>query len=134
MRSWSEAARVLEGEERVGFPANKVWRADVAPSVAYVVTWCCGNGVEHFAKRFEGLSRKTLGIVLIAKTPESRCEDVSEDVRKHLWMCAEMPNSQGREVPAMAWYMREAYDELATVSIFAHDDRILHATLRSFLT
>ena len=24
VRSWSEAARVLEGEERVGFPANKV--------------------------------------------------------------------------------------------------------------
>ena len=134
VRSWSEAARVLEGEERVGFPAKKVWRADVAPSVAYVVTWCCGNGVEHLAKWFEGLSRKTLGIVLIAKTPESRCEDVSEDVRKHLWMCAEMPNSQGREVPAMAWYMREAYDELAPISIFAHDDRILHATLRSFLT
>ena len=59
---------------------------------------------------------------------------MSEDVRKHLWMCAEMPNSQGREVPAMAWYMREAYDELAPISIFAHDDRILHATLRSFLT
>jgi hypothetical protein len=72
--------------------------------------------------------------VLIAKTPESRCEDVSEDVWKHLWMCAEMPNSQGREVPAMAWYMREAYDELAPVSVFAHDDRILHAALRSFLT
>lgn len=127
-------AHVLEGEQHVGFPANKVWRTDVVPSVAYVVTWCCGNGVEHFAKRFEGLSRKTLGIVLIAKTPESRCEDVSEDVRKHLWMCAEMPNSQGREVPAMAWYMREAYDELAPVSVFAHDDRILYATLRSFLT
>ena len=30
--------------------------------------------------------------------------------------------------------MREAYDELAPISIFAHDDRILHATLRSFLT
>ena len=127
-------AHVLGGEKHVGFPANKVWRTDVVPSVAYVVTWCCGNGVEHFAKRFEGLSRKTLGIVLIAKTPESRCEDVSEDVRKHLWMCAEMPNSQGREVPAMAWYMREAYDELAPVSVFAHDDRILYATLRSFLT
>lgn len=127
-------AHVLEGEQHVGFPANKVWRTDVVPSVAYVVTWCCGNGVEHFAKRFEGLSRKTLGIVLIAKTPESRCEDVSEDVRKHLWMCAEMPNSQGREVPTMAWYMREAYDELAPVSVFAHDDRILYATLRSFLT
>ena len=34
----------------------------------------------------------------------------------------------------MAWYMREAYDELAPVSVFAHDDRLLYATLRSFLT
>ena len=45
-----------------------------------------------------------------------------------------MPNSQGREVPARAGYMREAYDELAPVSVFAHDDRILPAALRSFLT
>ena len=126
--------RVLEGEQHVGFPVTKVWRTDVVPSVAYVVTWCCGNGVEHFAKRFAGLSRKTLGIVLVAKTPESRCEKVSDDVWKHVWMCAEMPNSQGREVPAMAWYAREAYDELPPVSIFTHDDKILHATLRSFLT
>ena len=54
VRSWSEAARVLEGRRTVGFPANKVWRADVAPSVAYVVTWCCGNTSNTLAKRFEG--------------------------------------------------------------------------------
>ena len=110
------------------------WRSDVVPEVAYVVTWCCGNSVAHLTKRFDGLAATTLGLVFAAKTPESACDALTDDLRAMTWMCAEMPNSQAREVDAMAWFLRETYvGDAPKIFIFAHDDRPFWPSLRAFV-
>ena len=114
--------------------ASGAWRSDVVPEVAYVVTWCCGNSVAHLTKRFDGLAATTLGLVFAAKTPESACDALTDDLRAMTWMCAEMPNSQAREVDAMAWFLRETYvGDAPKIFIFAHDDRPFWPSLRAFV-
>ena len=113
---------------------SRAWRGDVVPEVAYVVTWCCGNSVAHLTKRFDGLAATTLGLVFAAKTPESACDALTDDLRAMTWMCAEMPNSQAREVDAMAWFLRETYvGDAPKIFIFAHDDRPFWPSLRAFV-
>ena len=103
------------------------------PQIAIVVTWCCGNSVDHLARHFAELPAQLLGLVFVAKTPGSMCDALSAELLKMTWVCAEMPNSQGREVPSMAWFMHEYYDDLPELIVFSHDDRKLEGGMATLI-
>ena len=111
--------------ERRPLMTTIVREGKIKPQIAIVVTWCCGNSVDHLARRFAELPAELLGLVFVAKTPESKCDALRAEVLKMTWVCAEMPNSQGREVPSMAWFMHEYYGDLPELIVFSHDDRKL---------
>ena len=48
-------------------------------------------------------------------------------------MCAETENAQGREVDAMAWFMRRQYDALPEIVVFTHDDRYYFPHMEAFI-
>ena len=117
-----------------GAPSTRAWRrVGGAPAAAYHVTWCCGNAIDHLVTRFRNVSTSALGLVIVAKTPGSRCESLSAELWERVWMCANVPNSQGREVDAMAWYARQAYDDLPRMTLFEHEDKILYPSMKSFV-
>lgn len=123
---------LLEHERRP-LMTTIVREGKIKPQIAIVVTWCCGNSVDHLARRFAELPAELLGLVFVAKTPESKCDALSADVLKMTWICAEMPNSQGREVPSMAWFMHEYYGNLPELMVFSHDDRKLEGGMATLI-
>jgi len=119
--------------ERRPLMTTIVHEGKIKPQIAIVVTWCCGNSVDHLARRFAKLPADLLGLVLVAKTPESKCHALSAEVLKMTWVCAEMPNSQGREVPSMVWFMHEYYGNLPELIVFSHDDRKLEGGMATLI-
>ena len=119
--------------ERRPLMTTIVREGKIKPQIAIVVTWCCGNSVDHLAQHFAGLPAELLGLVFVAKTPESKCDALSAKLLKMTWVCAEMPNSQGREVPSMAWFMHEYYSGLPELIVFSHDDRKLEGGMATLI-
>ena len=119
--------------ERRTLMTTIVREGKIKPQIAIVVTWCCGNSVDHLARRFAKLPADLLGLVFVAKTPESKCDALSAEVLKMTWVCAGMPNAQGREVPSMAWFMHEYYDDLPELIVFSHDDRNLEGGMATLI-
>ncbi|CEG00303.1 unnamed product [Ostreococcus tauri] len=118
-----------------GRPATRTYvrRDGTTPRVGYHVTWCCENDVEHLATRVRGISRETLGLVFVSKGNRLGCRGLSASVLNHTWMCAETENAQGREVDAMAWFMRRQYDALPEIVVFTHDDRYYFPHMEAFI-